>query len=191
MFQQLSMPASSIACSPHACAHPANAGIKPEQQTLAPTNIAPLQLWASAEALQPVQFAWLEGRNAEIHEITTRLLKNEAWKQPTSSTQHFPETPIELGRLCAAAVSAIIEMDVPTSGTIIRTQLEVVCGLALQFCQSVLRGCEDPSKLVRPSPPLTRFKDKLFQKVLMGAAVKSGCAPRACMPCMRKPVLSV
>lgn len=135
----------------------------------------PLQRWASAEALQPLQFAWLEGRNAEIKEIALRLLAKEAWKQSMSSTQHFPEAPVELQRLCAAAVSAILEMNVPTSGTIIRTQLEVASGLVRLFCHSALRGCEDPSKLVRPSPPLTRFKDKLFQKVLTGVAVKSGC----------------
>lgn len=168
-----------MACSPLAFADPSHAAVAPEQRLRQPTRTALLQLWASAEALRPVQFAWLKGRNAEIQDITARLLQKEAWKQPTSSTQHFPETPIELGRLCAAAVNAIIEMDVPTSGTVIRTQLEVVCGLALQFCDKVLHGCEDPSKLIRPSPPLTRFKDKLFQKILAGAAVKSGCAAQS------------
>eukprot|EP00892_Ulva_mutabilis_P006679 jgi/Ulvmu1/4383/UM002_0108.1 len=139
-------------------------------------TIEPSKLWASAEALQPLQFSWLEGRNSEIQEFAARMLNKETWKQPISGTQHFPETPIELQRLCAAAVSAILEMDVPTSGTVIRTQLEVLCGLVTSFCAAVMRGCEDPSKLIRPSPPLTRYKEKLFQKVLIGAAVKNGMA---------------
>lgn len=134
-----------------------------------------LQLWANSEALQHLQFEWLEARNSEIHGITARLLRNETWKHATSSMQHFPETPVELGRLCTASMNAVLEMDVPTSGTIIRTQLEVVCALVRRFYDAVTRGCEDPSKLIRPSPPLTRFKNKLLQKVRAGA-VKTGCA---------------
>lgn len=115
-------------------------------------------------------------KNKEIKGMVQRLMSREQWTTPASPTQHIPETPMELQRVCAAAINSVLEMNIPTSGAVVRTQLELVSSIIHLFVRSVTRGCDAPGKLIRPAPPLTRYKEDLLKRAQKGEQV-DGCAP--------------
>jgi hypothetical protein len=127
-----------------------------------------LQRWAGPEQLGVLLKPWLKDRNAEIQRMIARLLQKEEWTEPASSLKHIPGTPMELQRVCAAAINTVLEMNLPTAGIVMRSQLELVSSLVHSFIAAVSRGCDNPAMLIRPAPPLTRFKEKLARKAEAG-----------------------
>lgn len=135
-----------------------------------------LQRWAGAEELRLLLDPWMQEKNTEIKGMIQRLMSREQWTTAASPTQHIPETPMELQRVCAAAINSILEMNIPTSGAVVRTQLELVSSIIHVFAKSVTRGCDAPGKLIRPAPPLTRYKEDLLKRAEKGEHV-DGCVP--------------
>lgn len=121
--------------------------------------------------MQLVLEPWMHEKNKEIKGMVQRLMSREQWTTPATPTQHIPDTPMELQRLCAAAINAILEMNVPTSGAVMRTQLDVVGAVVHLFVKAVTRGCDAPAKLIRPAPPLTRYKEDLLKRAAKGEHV--------------------
>ena len=126
-----------------------------------------LQRWAGAEELRLLLDPWMNEKNKEIKGMIQRLMSREQWTTSASPSQHIPETPMELQRVCAAAINSVLEMNIPTSGAVVRTQLELVSAIIHLFVKSVTRGCDAPGKLIRPAPPLTRYKEDLLKSCLL------------------------
>ncbi|NJR41599.1 MAG: DUF810 domain-containing protein [Akkermansiaceae bacterium] len=118
---------------------------------------------------------WMSEKNKEIKGMIQRLMSSEQWATAASPTQHVPETPMELQRVCAAAINSVLEMNIPTSGAVVRKQLELVSTIITLFVRSVTSGCDAPAKLIRPAPPLTRYKEDLLKRAEKGERV-DGCA---------------
>jgi hypothetical protein len=121
-------------------------------------------------------------KNQDIKDMVQRLMSREQWTAPATPTQHIPDTPVELQRVCAAAINSILEMNIPTSGAVIRTQLDLLNSVIHLFVRAVARGCDAPAKLIRPAPPLTRYKEDLLKKAEKGEHVRDGCDPQLQAP---------
>jgi hypothetical protein len=132
-----------------------------------------MQRWAGPEQLQPHLFHCLSLRNGEIRQFAKRIFANESWTVATSQKQHVTQSALELQRLFSAAIDTILDMNLPAKGPVVRSQLELVDAIAVEFARSVRQGCGNHEKLIRPPPPLTRYKESLAEKERLGGKVKN------------------
>lgn len=143
---------------------------------LRPTRPKVAQTWAAAEDLKVYFMAWVLRQSTSTKSFAARLGQHETWQQPVATAQHIAPSVLEIERLVDAFASSLIEMSLPTSGVVVRALLEAVSGLAADYARCLSDGCQSPERLIRPPPPLTRYKQSLAEKAAAGLTAKNKCA---------------
>jgi hypothetical protein len=132
-----------------------------------------MQTWAAADDLRTALMAWLTRQSTSVKGISMRLCKQESWQQPISGAQHIAPSVLELERLFDATAQSLTGMAVPIPAPVVRSLMELLNGLALEYAHWVRLGCSSPELLIRPPPPLTRFKKSLADKAAAGLSLTS------------------
>lgn len=136
------------------------------------------QAWADAEQLKPALIAWLEEHRKEVMRLAAAVCEKEQWRERPSSGPYVASSATELQRVLAAALNSLLDLDVPLHGAVMRLELDVLGEMVALYASYVRSGCEDPRQLVRPPPPLTRYKKSLSVKAQAGKDV-TRCSRKA------------
>lgn len=142
------------------------------------------QAWADEEQLKPVLIEWLEEHRKEVLRLASAVCEGERWRESPAGGLFVADSAAELQRILAAAINSLLELDVPLHGAVVRLELDVLGEIAALYAQHVRDGCEDPRQLVRPPPPLTRYKKSLSVKAQAGKDVlRCAAAPGSRVAC--------
>lgn len=135
-----------------------------------------MQTWASADALKPVALKWLEGQAAEVKRLVASNCEGETWVPP-QEPPFVANSATEVVRIFEASVNTLFELAVPLHGSVVRSELELLGQSVRQYAACVTAGCDRAEMLIRPPPPLTRYKKSLTVKAQAGKDV-ARCDPR-------------
>lgn len=146
-----------------------------------------MQDWADANDLKEVTLLWLMRRNAEVTRLCGALCRAEEWTERPSDAHFVASSGPELARLSTTALESLADLDIPLHGAVVRSELQNVGRMVREYAKCASAGCEDPAALVRPAPPLTRYKQSLSEKAMAGkdvakcALLHASASERACM----------
>ena len=139
------------------------------------TGVVSVQEWADANDLKAPTLAWLDGHNSEVARLVTALCQAEQWTERPSDAHFVASSAPEMVRIVTAAMESLTGLDVPVHGAVMRSEVQLLGRVIGQYARCVAAGCDEPALLIRPPPPLTRYKQKLAEKAMEGKDV-SKCA---------------
>jgi hypothetical protein len=131
------------------------------------------------EQLKPALMAWLEQHRKEVLRLATAVCEKETWQETPPDGQFIATSATEILRVPHSALDSLLQLDIPIHGTVMRSELEVIAQVVALYGQCVCHGCENPRRLVRPQPPLTRYKNSLAVKAQAGKDVLR-CSSSCC-----------
>jgi hypothetical protein len=108
--------------------------------------------------------------------LATAVCEKEQWKETPLYGPLIASSATEIQRVLHTALASLLHLDIPIHGAVMRSELEVIAEVVQLYAQRVSQGCEEPRRLVRPPPPLTRYKNSLSVKAQAGKDVLRCCS---------------
>jgi hypothetical protein len=115
--------------------------------------------------------AWLEQHRKEVLRLATAVCEKETWQETPPDGEYIATSATEILRVPQSALDSLLQLDIPIHNTVMRSELEVIAQIVALYAQCVCQGCTEPRRLVRPPPPLTRYKNSLAVKAQAGKDV--------------------
>jgi hypothetical protein len=146
-----------------------------------------MQPWASAATLKPVVMKWLEAQSDEVMRLVASNCDSETWVPP-QEPPFLANSAAEVVRIFEVSLNTLFDLGVPLHGSAVRSELELLGQSVRRYATCVTAGCDHAEALIRPPPPLTRYKKSLTVKAQAGKDVARCVLAINCLGCPGGPL---